>query len=107
MVATGDWIKVVLVIALGVIVHVFEANFVVPRIMQRKVALPPVLTIAGVLIMGTLLGPIGLIVAVPVLAAILVLVRHILHGEIYGDTDHVQPAVLRATGEHRVPVPET
>ena len=107
MVATGDWIKVVLVIALGVLVHVFEANFVVPRIMQHKVALPPVLTIAGVLIMGTLLGPIGLIVAVPVLAVILVLVRHILHGEIYGDTDHLQPAVLRATAEHRVPVPGT
>jgi len=103
MVATGDWIKVVLVILLGVLVHVFEANFVVPRIMQHKVALPPVLTIAGVLIMGTLLGPIGLIVAVPVLAVILVLVRHILHGEIYGDVDHREPAVLRSTGEYRVP----
>lgn len=107
VVATGDWIKVVLVIALGVVVHVFEANYVVPRIMQHKVALPPVLTISGVLIMGTLLGPIGLIVAVPILAVILVLVRHILHGEIYGDTDHARPAVLRATGEHRVLVPET
>ena len=107
MVATGDWIKVVLVIALGVVVHVFEANFVVPRIMQHKVSLPPVLTIAGVLIMGTLLGPIGLIVAVPVLAVLLVLVRHVLHGEIYGDVDRQQPAVLRSTGEHRVPAPGT
>ena len=85
MVATGDWIKVVLVILLGVVVHVFEANFVVPRIMQNKLALPPVLTISGVLIMGTLLGAIGLIVAVPILAVTLVLVRHVLHGEIYGD----------------------
>ncbi len=103
MVASGDWIQVVLVIALGVVVHVFEANFIVPRIMQRKVALPPVLTIAGVLVMGTLLGAIGLVVAVPVLAVTLVLVRHILQGEIYGEVDHDQPAVLRLSGEHRVP----
>jgi len=109
MVATGDWLKVVLVIALGVLVHVFEANFIVPRIMQRRLALPPVLTIAGVLIMGTLLGAIGLIVAVPILAVTLVLVRHVLHGEIYGDVDRQQPAVLRSTGEYRVAatLPET
>jgi predicted PurR-regulated permease PerM len=103
VVATGDWIKVVAVILLGVLVHVFEANFVVPRIMQRKVALPPVLTIAGVLIMGTLLGAVGLIVAVPVLAVILVLVRHVVQGEIYGEADRDQPAVLRLSGEHRAP----
>ena len=104
MVATGDWLKVVLVIALGVVVHVFEANFIVPRVMQRKLALPPVMTIAGVLIMGTLLGAVGLIVAVPIIAVTLVLVRHVLHGEIYGDVDRQQPAVLRSTGEYRTPV---
>src|SRR6185503_19666311 len=43
MVATGDWLSVVLVITLGVLVHVLEANFILPRIMQRKLALPPVL----------------------------------------------------------------
>jgi len=75
--------------------------------MQRKLALPPVLTIGGVLIMGTLLGAIGLIVAVPILAVTLVLVRHVLHGEIYGDIDRQQPAVLRSTGEHRIPASAT
>jgi predicted PurR-regulated permease PerM len=105
MVATGDWVKVVLVILLGVLVHVFEANFIVPRIMQRKVALPPVLTISGVLIMGTLLGAIGLIVAVPVLAVTLVLIRHVLHDEIYGDPHSAEPAVLRPSGEYRIPSP--
>lgn len=105
VVATGDWIKVVLVILLGVVVHVFEANYVVPRIMQHKVALPPVLTISGVLIMGTLLGAIGLVVAVPILAVTLVLVRHVLHGEIYGDPDERRAAVLRPSGEYRVPKP--
>jgi len=97
MVATGDWVKVVLVLLLGVVVHVFEANVVVPRIMQRKVDLPPVLTISSVLVMGTLLGAIGLIVAVPVLCVTMVLMRQILHREIYGESAGAEPAVLRPT----------
>ena len=80
-----------------------EANFVVPRIMEQRVALPPVLTIAGVLIMGTLLGVVGLVVAVPVLAVAMVVLRHVVQAEVYGDTGHLEPAVLRATGEHRTP----
>ena len=96
VVASGDWIKVLAVILLGIVVHVIEANVVVPRIMQHKVDLPPVLTIASVLIMGKLLGPIGLIVAVPFLCVVMVLVRHILHREIYGEVTAEQ-AVLRPT----------
>ena len=94
MVASGDWLTVLLVIILGVVIHVFEANFVVPRIMQHRVDLPPVLTIASVLIMGVLLGPIGLIVAVPILCVTMVLIRHILRGEIYGEVSRMKPAVL-------------
>ncbi len=97
MVASGDWVTVLLVLVLGVVVHVFEANIVVPRIMQRKVDLPPVLTISSVLIMGALLGAIGLIVAVPVLCVTMVLIRHILHREIYGESAVAEPAVLRPT----------
>jgi predicted PurR-regulated permease PerM len=103
VVSTGDWLKVLAVILLGVGVHVVEANVVVPRIMERRLSLPPVLTIASVLTMGTLLSVVGLVVAVPVLAVTMVIVRHVLQGQIYGDAAHIEPAVLRATGEHRSP----
>ena len=103
VVGGGDWVRVMLVLFLGVVVHVFEANFVVPRIMERQIALPPVLTISSVLIMATLLGPVGLVVAVPILALTLVVIRHILQGEIYGDPIEARPAVLRSTAEHRIP----
>jgi predicted PurR-regulated permease PerM len=73
------------VAAVGVGVHLVEANFVSPYVMERQVNVPPVLTILGVLLMGKLFGPVGLIVAVPTLAVIMVLVRHILLGEVYGD----------------------
>ncbi len=72
-----------LVALLGVVIHVIEANVVLPRIMQKQIDLPPVLTIMAVLIMGKLLGPVGLIVAVPTLAVIMVVVRRILISRIY------------------------
>ncbi|HEX5386172.1 MAG TPA: AI-2E family transporter [Gemmatimonadales bacterium] len=91
----GGLPKALAVAGLGVAVHLIEANFVSPVVMERQVNLPPVLTIAGVLVMGELLGTIGLLVAVPVLAVVLVLVRHLLLGEVYGDQlTPLHPVVL-------------
>lgn len=104
VVGNGSWVQVSAVLLLGVVVHVIEANLVGPLIMERKVSLPPVLTIASVLVMGSLLGVVGLVVAVPVLAMVMVLVRHVLHGEIYGDGDKLQSAVLRHSAEFRIPM---
>lgn len=85
--------KAIAVTALGVGVHLVEANFVAPVVMERKVNLPPVITIAGVLLIGKLFGLAGLIVAVPILAFVMVLIRHILLGEVYGDPiSEVKPA---------------
>jgi predicted PurR-regulated permease PerM len=77
--------KALAVAALGVGVHLVEANFVAPVVMERKVNLPPVITIAGVLLIGKLFGLAGLIIAVPILAFVMVLIRHLLLGEVYGD----------------------
>jgi len=71
------------VIVLGVVIHILESNVVHPLIMSKKVDLPPVLSIVGVLVMGKLLGPAGLLVAVPTLAVLMVLVRRILITRIY------------------------
>ncbi|HEY6808918.1 MAG TPA: AI-2E family transporter [Gemmatimonadales bacterium] len=106
VVGTGDWVRVVAVLLLGVVVHVIEANLVGPLIMEKKVSLPPVLTIASVLVMGTLLGLVGLVVAVPILAVTMVVIRHILQGQIYGDTVLAEPAVLRHSAEFRIPKPK-
>lgn len=69
--------KAMLVILLGVVVHLFEANIVAPMVMERQVHLPPVLTLLSVLMMAELLHFIGLIVAVPVLATVMVITRRI------------------------------
>ena len=93
-----------LVVGLGVVVHLIEGNIVSPLVMSKKVDLPPVLTIMAVLVIGQLLGGLGLIVALPTLAAVMVIVRRILITRIYEGqgfrrTTRERPLTLR------VPVP--
>ena len=81
--ASGGPGRALAVIGLGVFIHLIEGNLVSPLIMQRQVNLPPVLTILSVLIMGKLLGPVGLLVAVPTLVLVDVIVRRVLMNRIY------------------------
>jgi predicted PurR-regulated permease PerM len=71
------------VVALGIVIHVLEGNLVMPLITARQVELPPVLTIMSVLVVGSLLGPPGLLIAVPLLAVTMVFVRRILVNRVY------------------------
>lgn len=79
----GGMTHALLVVLLGVVVHLFEGNVVAPLVMSHKIELPPVLTIMAVLVVGKLLGPMGLVIAVPALAATMVIVRRILINRIY------------------------
>ncbi|MEA3245722.1 MAG: AI-2E family transporter [Gemmatimonadota bacterium] len=85
-------VPVILVLLLGVVVHVIEGNFIAPMVFERGVKLPPVLTIMSVLVVGTVVGPVGLLVAVPLLAVILVATRKVLKERIYGDAPDASPA---------------
>ena len=85
--------KAILVILLGTVIHIAENQLVIPLLMHRRVDLPPVLTIMSVLICGKLLGPFGLLVAVPTLAVVMVLVRRILIARVYQDSA-AAPAVV-------------
>lgn len=75
--------RALLVLGVGIIVHLVEGNLISPLVMSRNVELPPVLTIMSVLVIGKLLGPLGLVVAVPTLAMLMVIVRRILINRIY------------------------
>jgi predicted PurR-regulated permease PerM len=71
------------VLGLGVLIHVIEGNVLAPNIMSKRVDLPPVLTMMAVLIFGELLGPVGLLVSVPLLVVIMVLVHRLLVARLY------------------------
>ncbi|MBA3646204.1 MAG: AI-2E family transporter [Gemmatimonadaceae bacterium] len=79
----GGGTRALLVVALGVVIHLIEGNIVSPLVMSKKIDLPPVLTITSVLIVGKLLGTLGLIIALPLLASVMVVVRRILINRIY------------------------
>jgi hypothetical protein len=86
-------------------VHLFEGNVVAPLVMSRKVELPPVLTIMSVLVIGKLLGPLGLVIAVPMLASVMVIVRRILISRIY-EGKGFRKSTRDRTFVLRVPAPD-
>ena len=79
----GGGTRALYVLALGVVIHLIEGNLVSPLVMSKKIDMPPVLTITSVLIIGKLLGPLGLVVALPTLVTVMVIVRRILINRIY------------------------
>jgi len=108
LVLPGRGLLVALAVAsVGVVVHLVEANLVGPLVMHRRVALPPVLTILSVLVAAELSGLPGMLVAVPAVASLVVLVRHVLIDRVYGTSADaavvLPPAVLVTTRETPVP----
>jgi predicted PurR-regulated permease PerM len=72
-----------LVILLGVIVHIIEGNFVLPLITAKRVEIPPVMSMMAVLIVAKLFGVFGVIVAVPMAAVVMVLIRRVVIHRLY------------------------
>jgi predicted PurR-regulated permease PerM len=104
---TGGPMHAFWVILLGLGVHAFEANIVAPMIMERQVHLPPVLSILAVLIMAHLLHLVGLLVAVPVLAVVMVVgrrvyVHRVLEGKGFRRAVRDRPVELRLPDEAAV-----
>jgi predicted PurR-regulated permease PerM len=72
-----------LVILLGVIVHIVEGNLVMPLITAKRVEIPPVLSMMAVLIVAKLFGVTGVVVAVPMAAVVMVLIRRVVIHRLY------------------------
>jgi predicted PurR-regulated permease PerM len=77
--------KALYVLILFVAVQLIESNLVTPLIERRTVELPPVLTIFAQLALTILVGAVGLILATPILAVVMVLVQTIYIQDILGD----------------------
>ena len=66
--------KALLALIVYVVVQQIESNLVVPLVMAQRVKLHPAVVAIGVVVVGQLFGFIGLFVAVPILAATVILV---------------------------------
>ncbi len=71
----GDWLSIGLVVAIFASGQFVEGNILTPRLVGHSVGLHPVWLLFALSAFGTLFGFVGMLVAVPVAAAIGVLVR--------------------------------
>lgn len=78
-------ITAVYVLALYIGVQLIESNLVTPIIERETVELPPALTIIFQLALSVMIGGLGLVLATPLLAVIMVLVQMVYIQDVLGD----------------------
>ena len=77
--------KAFAVAVLYLIIQQLESTLVTPLVMKNGLELPPILTILAQGIMGVVFGLLGVLVAVPMLAAIIVPIKMLYVQDVVGD----------------------
>jgi predicted PurR-regulated permease PerM len=67
------------------LVEMVEGHLLIPMLMKRGMNLPPLLTILGQAVMAIVFGFLGLLVAVPLVATVLIAVRMLYVDDVVGD----------------------
>ncbi len=88
----GDWVSIGLVAGIFGLGQVIEGNVLTPKLVGSSVGLHPVWLIFALSVFGTLFGFVGMLVAVPVAAALGVIARFAVdryqHSLLYKGTDN-------------------
>lgn len=77
--------KAMAVVVLYIVMQQLEGNVITPLILQKRLDIPPVLTVVTVSAMGVVFGVLGMLVAEPILAAGLVLTKMLYVQDVVGD----------------------
>jgi len=80
-------IMAVYVLGLFIGVQIIESNIVTPLIERETVELPPALTVVSQLSLAVLVGGLGLVLATPLLAVIMVMVQMVYIQDVIGDRE--------------------
>ncbi len=91
-------IKAVYVLGLYVGVQLIESNLVTPLIERETIELPPALTIVFQLALAVLVGGIGLVLATPLLAVMIVVIQMVYVHDILGDRQAVRNNAVKKVG---------
>lgn len=83
---TVDPTKALYVVGLFAAVQSLEGYVITPLVQKHVIDLPPILTITAQLIMGLLAGFMGLLLAMPLVAVLMVLVKMLYIEDVLGDT---------------------
>jgi predicted PurR-regulated permease PerM len=77
--------KALWVVALYTLVQQFEGYLLTPLLLKKRLDMPPVLTIAGVAALGVVFGVLGMLIAEPLLAAVMVATKMLYVRDVVGD----------------------
>lgn len=89
----GDWVSLGLVAGIFVLGQTIEGNILTPKLVGNSVGLHPVWLILALSVFGTLFGFVGMLVAVPLAAALGVIIR-------FAVEQYHQSLLYRGTGHN-------
>lgn len=72
------WVPALIFAGVYLVYMQLEAYVLTPRVMSRTISVPGALVVIGALVGGTLLGLLGALIAIPVTASILLIVRQVV-----------------------------
>lgn len=81
-----NWAFMLLLIGLHMVFQQFDLNYLIPRIIGRRVHLPPVVVILGIVTGAVIAGVLGILLAAPTIASARVIGRYV-----YGNLFDIDP----------------
>ena len=87
------WPQTILVIAFFALYQQFENYFIAPRVMRNSVQMPALAVLLAALLGGSVLGLVGALMAIPIAAAVRVILAPVLRArdEEPAGPDSIQP----------------
>ena len=77
--------KALYVLILYLIVQQLEGNVITPLLLEKRLDIPPILTVVSVAALGVVFGVVGMLIAEPLLAVILVTTKMLYVNDVVGD----------------------
>jgi predicted PurR-regulated permease PerM len=75
---TGGWVPALIFAIIYLIYIQLEAYVLTPRVMNKAVSVPGSLVVIGALVGGSLFGLLGALVAIPITASILLIIKQVV-----------------------------
>ncbi len=66
-------IYIIVILLMYLVIQQVESNIVIPRVMNKAVGIDPMIVIIGIMVGNTLIGPLGSLLSVPIMAVLSVL----------------------------------
>jgi predicted PurR-regulated permease PerM len=96
--------KALYVLMLYMVIQWLESYLIQPMVQQRTVHLPPVITILSIFLLGTWLGFFGVLLATPLAACFIVLVKMLYVQDALGDESVEVDMSAAASQKHKTPL---